>query len=139
MMKRTLALTLATLAAACVEVPEQPQSLAGHPALGTWEIRVNASCIETYTYRTDGTRYYTSGSEVGESRFTIEGPDARGVYAMTDTITKDNGKPDCNGGVVPVGDVANVYLRFSPSGNAMLLCRDPETKRCLMAKRIRDL
>lgn len=136
-MKHMLCLALAILAVAACG-PKQGKPGAGHPIIGAWELAVTPTCTETNTYRSDGTRSYAAAEEIGESAYTISAPDSRGVYTMVDTIVKDNGKPDCKGHIVPVGDVATIYIRFSPSLRKMTTCYDRALTRCITWRRVRD-
>jgi len=105
---------------------------ADHPILGTWSFSLpGASCSETYRFRPDGTTFVTSGQEVSESVYTISPkPSAKGFYKWSDTITKDNGKPDCGGAITTVGGAATNFVRFHPSGEAMIVCREESLDAC---------
>ena len=117
-------------------VPEQ------HPILGSWKfILPGSTCFEIYTFRANGTRSYSSNDEAGESAFKISNqPSSVGYYAITDTITKSNGKRDCTGSTSPIGDKATLYVRFHPShGNEFIMCREESFKACLGPfKRLKD-
>ncbi len=106
-----------------------------HPFVGTWKITLPLSggtCDEIYHIRPDGTRLVTSGEEEAESEYEIsDGPSEKGFYKWVDTITKDNGKKDCLGGITPVGDVATNYIVFHPSGDMFLLCIEESLDRCV--------
>ncbi len=98
----------------------------------TWTFEKN-NCTEVYEFRTDNTSVVTSGEEIGESRFTVsDKPGVGGFYQMTDVVTKSNGKVGCDGesGGTPVGDVATVYLLFSPAQDQMVMCYEPSLKSC---------
>src|SRR5215472_1579981 len=75
--------------------------------------------------RADGTTLVTSGREVAESVFEIDDePSEKGFYKNTDRIVKDNGKPDCAGNITKVGTEVTNYIRFHPSFNMMIICKD---------------
>lgn len=105
-----------------------------HPLFGewTWTRKVN-NCTEVYDYRPNHTSKVTSGDEIGESRFTIsDEPDQNGFYPMTDEVTKDNGRPGCDGepGGTPVGDKATIFVFIRPSGDEMVICQKPSFSAC---------
>jgi hypothetical protein len=121
-------------------VSPAPSVRADHPVIGTWQIRVTESCVETDTFRTDGTTYGTSNEEVSSSRYEIsDTPNERGIYVLVDTVVSTNGKPDCTGHKMPIGDVARVYVKFSTTGNGMLICREETMRACFSMKRVRDI
>lgn len=104
-----------------------------HPLVGTWKIDLpQAKCFETYNFRADGTNSITSGAETGESEFEISvNPSPRGFYKWVDRITKDNGKPDCMGSVMEVGDVATNYISLHRSGKMFLMCEKEDVNTCI--------
>ncbi len=111
-----------------------------HPVIGSWQIQVTETCVETHTYRTDGTTYVTSGEEVSKSSYEIsDTPNGSRVYVLVDKIETNNGKPDCMGHKTPVDDLATVYVKFSTTGNGMLVCYDETMKACFSMKRVRDV
>nr|WP_315258229.1 hypothetical protein [uncultured Duganella sp.] len=106
---------------------------ADHPFIGTWRIAVpDTDCSETYRVRADGTTLVFSKEEVAESTFTVaDKPDQNGFYKETDTIVKDNGKPDCGGNITKPGRSVTSYLQFHPSGNLFVMCVEPNLERCI--------
>jgi len=132
-MKPILLAATAALAAslACAEAPRRPK--AGHPIIGAWSMMVpGTDCEETYYMRQDGTSLFTSGDEEGESVYEIDDePAGQGFYKFTNRILKDNGKPDCAGTVTNPGAELNMYLKFHPSGDLMVLCRDESLDACI--------
>lgn len=112
------------------EPPHRPKT--NHPILGTWVFSVpDMDCEETYYVRQDGTTLVTSGSEVAESVFEIDDEaSAKGFFRNTDRIVKDNGKPDCAGNITKVGTEVTNYIRFHPSGNMMIICREESLEAC---------
>lgn len=104
-------------------VPPAPPDPA-HPIIGTWRYAsADGICFETYHFRRDGTTLITSGAELAESAYEISSqPSAGGYYRLIDRITRDNGQPDCAGAIMTVGHEAINYVRFHPSGDALLLC-----------------
>ena len=119
---------VATLAAA--DPPRSPKT--NHPILGTWVFAVpDTDCEETYYVRQDGTTLVTSGQEVAESVFEIDDePSSKGFYKNTDRIVKDNGKPDCAGQITKVGSQVTNYIRFHPSSNMLIICKDESLSTC---------
>lgn len=127
-----LALAVAAYATAAVR-PD-------HQIVGTWTHTLRNECTELYTFRADGTNSVTSGEEISTGSYTIsDQPNERGVYTMVDTIASNNGKPDCMGGTTPIGDVATVYVKFSTTGNGVLVCYDLTMRSCYSMKRVRDI
>lgn len=106
---------------------------ADHPLLGTWKLALpDGSCSEVYHFRPDGTGLVTSAQEVAETTFTIsDQPSARGFYLLTDTLVRDNGKPDCAGNITPVGQKASHHVVFHHSGQMFLMCQDEDMEACM--------
>jgi hypothetical protein len=132
--RRCLKLGLVLLACACdvgADPPRAPKP--GHPILGTWSLEVpGTECEETYFMRQDGTSVVTSGEELGQSAYEIaDAPSDKGFYKTTDRITQDNGKLDCVGKVSKIGDQVVLYIRFHPSGQMMIMCRDESLQDCI--------
>ena len=115
---------------ATADPPRTPKT--NHPILGTWVFAVpDTDCEETYYVRQDGTTLVTSGQEVAESVFEIDDePSPKGFYKNTDRIVKDNGKPDCAGQITKVGAQVTNYIRFHPSSNIMIICKDESLNMC---------
>jgi len=106
---------------------------ADHPLIGTWKITVpDGSCYEIYRFRANGTSFVTSAEEVGESEFVIsDQPSPNGFYKWVDKIVNDNGKRDCSGEIMQVGDVATRYLRLNPAGTVFVMCEAEDLKTCI--------
>ncbi len=110
------------------------QSLrADHPFIGTWKITLpDNSCFEIYRIRANGTTFVTSAEDVGESEFTIsDQPSPKGFYKWVDKIVKDNGKKDCVGETMVIGDVATKYIRFRPDGEMFVMCDAEDMNTCM--------
>jgi len=105
---------------------------AAHPLVGSWRFDVpNTGCAEIYRFRADGTSIVTSGSEVAESEFEVSAtPSGKGFYVWTDTIVKDNGKPDCSGQITDVGRKTTNYIRFDRSRRQFIVCRREDFEAC---------
>jgi hypothetical protein len=105
-----------------------------HPLFGEWTwTRKENNCTEVYYYLPDYTSKVTSGEEIAESRFTIsDEPDQKGFYRMTDEVTKDNGRPGCDGapGGTPVGDKSTMFVFIRPSGDEMVICQEASFSAC---------
>jgi hypothetical protein len=123
----------ATVAAAVHAQPKRPAPSASHPLLGIWTLSIpQLACSETYHFRGDGTSLVKSKEEVSESEFTVaEKPSAKGFYKLEDRIVKDNGKQDCSGEIMKVGERFTNYLRFHPSGARFVLCQDESMEACI--------
>lgn len=108
-------------------------ALANNPIVGTWQITVpGTNCIETYTFKSNGVRSYTSAEEAGESKYTISSaPDSSGYYKFTDTVTKSNGKLDCVRYTSPVGDSLAAFVRIEANGNAFFFCQTESQESCV--------
>jgi hypothetical protein len=104
-----------------------------HPLVGTWKIDLpETKCFETYHFRANGTRSFTSGTEIGEAEFKMSvNPSHRGFYKWVDKITKDNGKPDCMGLVTEVGHLATNYISLDRSGKKFFLCDKEALNTCV--------
>lgn len=130
-MRMFLTTTLAAIALAATA--DAAPLRADHPLIGTWRIAVpDTDCSETYRIRADGTTLVFSNEEVAESTFIVsQQPDKNGFYKQTDTIVRDNGKPDCSGAVTKPGRAVTSYLRFHPGGNMFVMCVDANLERCI--------
>ena len=106
---------------------------ADHPVVGTWRIDLpEQKCYESYQIRADGTAHVSSGAETSESVFEISAePTAAGFYKWTDKIVKDNGKPDCMGDVMEVGNVSVNYIALHRGGHMFLLCEREDLEACI--------
>ncbi|GAB4058971.1 hypothetical protein [Uliginosibacterium sediminicola] len=136
-MKRTAAvfISLVTAIALCM-MPASATTFPlrkAPPIIGYWKLKVpSLQCSEIYLFKADGTSEVSSGEERSESRYEIASvPSAKGFYTFTDTIVKNNGKPDCSGANTPIGDTAVNYLRFSPAGDQMIMCRNESLDACI--------
>lgn len=120
------------LALACGCASAAPPA-ANHPILGIWKLTLpDSNCAEIYRFRGDGTTLVTSAEEVSESEFQIpDQPSAKGFYKLEDRITKDNGKKDCSGEVMKVGNRAVNFVRFHPSGVLFLMCAAESMDSCI--------
>ena len=106
---------------------------ANHPILGIWRLTLpDSNCSEVYRFRGDGTTLVTSAGEVSESEFEIPAqPSEKGFYRLEDRIVKDNGKQDCSGEIMKVGNRATNYIRFHPSGILFLMCAAESMDTCI--------
>jgi hypothetical protein len=106
---------------------------AHHPILGIWRLTLpDSNCSETYRFRGDGTTLVTSAEEVSESEFEIPAtPSEKGFYRLEDRIVKDNGKQDCSGEIMKVGNRATNFIRFHPSGALFLMCAAESMDSCI--------
>ncbi len=103
-----------------------------HPIIGSWRyVTPYEACVETYVFVPDGTRFYTSAQEQGQSRYEISAEPTDGFYRITDTVTQNNGLPDCGGGTVPAGDVVTLFVRFIPGQPLMVICTDESGDACI--------
>ena len=122
----TLALALSTQTAGAA-----PTS-AHHPILGIWKLSLTGGCSEVYRFRSDGTSLVTSAQEVSESEFSIPAkPSDKGFYKMEDKIVKGNGKQDCSGAVLKVGNRVTNFIHFHPSGVLFLMCATESLDTCI--------
>jgi hypothetical protein len=113
---------------------EAPPTLdPAHPILGTWKFTLaDGICAETYHFRKDGTTVVTSGAEVSESVYEISAvPSPKGYYKLVDRITRHNGKKDCTGEMMKVGQEATTFIRFHPSGDLIIFCESESLNSCI--------
>jgi hypothetical protein len=103
-----------------------------HLLVGSWRIDVpRTTCHEIYRINADGTLNVTSGEQISESEFDISlSTSSQGFYKWVDKITKDNGKPDCTGSLMTIGNVATNFILVHPSGRQFLMCQSEELKTC---------
>ena len=124
---------MSLLAAAPFAGAAPPAPAANHPILGIWKLSLpDLGCSEVYRFRGDGTTLVTSAEEVSESEYRIpDKPSAKGFYKLEDRIVKDNGKKDCAGAIMKVGQQATNFVRFHPSGELFLMCSDESMEACI--------
>ena len=116
-------------------------SFKDHPVLGTWKMSSkDGACIEIYRFHPDGTVFVTSGDEVAEVLFEISpGSSRKGFYRWTQKIAKDNGKSDCSGKSMKVGDAFTWFIQFDQSQQKMIVCKAEAIDLCFgPLQRIRD-
>ena len=104
-----------------------------NPIAGSWRVTVRGTqCVESYTFNKDGTRQYISAQEIGESNFALSSAASdKGYYQFTNIVTKDNGKPDCLGGITPVGATLNDFIHFDKDSNRFVECRSESGSNCI--------
>lgn len=130
-LRRQVPSAVLLIAVSCIVLADSPR--ADHPIIGTWTLTLPIlSCSETYRFRSNGMVHTTSGDEVGESIYVISCyPSAKQFYKWVDTITKTNGKRDCAGQMVPVGDQATNFIRFDETGDRIFVCQSESNDSCL--------
>lgn len=132
MKKRILVVAMLTsaLLAAVAQAATSPQQ--EHPLLGVWEFTLpDGRCTETYLFKANGTTFVTSAEEVAEMQYEVSAePSEKGFYKLVDTVTQDNGRKDCGGGITAVGSRSTHYLWFHPSGELFVMCRDESLDAC---------
>ena len=103
-----------------------------HPLLGTWAISSkDGSCVETYRFRADGTANVTSGAEVAVIAYEIApAPSSRGFYRWKHKIVQDNGKRDCSGKTMTIGDESVWFVQFDAGKQRMIICNAESTAAC---------
>jgi len=123
----------AMLLVAAAAHAQAPAPSASHPLLGIWTLSIpQLACSETYHFRGDGTALVKSKEEVSESEFKVaEKPSAKGFYKLEDKIVKDNGKQDCSGEIMKIGEQVTNYVRFHPSGARFVMCEDESMEACI--------
>lgn len=104
-----------------------------NPLVGvwTWTRDIN-KCMETYTYKADGTLHVVSGEEISDSQYELSMlPTAAGFYVLTDKIIKDFGGRDCaDDETNSTGDQATNYIYLNPEGNMYYSCKDEGPEKC---------
>ena len=123
------ALVACSLCTAAVQAAAAQQE---HPLLGVWEFTLpDGRCTETYLFKANGTTFVTSAEEVAEMQYEVSAePSEKGFYKLVDTVTQDNGRKDCGGGITAVGSRSTHYLWFHPSGELFVMCRDESLDAC---------
>ncbi len=130
--------TLAVLGAcAWTEALGQQPDLAG-----TWEwTRKKNGCVEQFDFRANGTVTIRQGGKSTENTYLMGwAPEPTGRYRLTVKTAKDNGGRDCEDSADDTtGRRGTVYLLFSQSREAMIMCQSPEGTDCtgLMRRTIR--
>ncbi len=103
-----------------------------HPILGIWKWTTPiAGCSELYNFKANNRFGFSSGAELGESRYTIAAePSAKGFYRLENTIIKDNGLGDCRGLISEVGAKSILFLRFNPKATELKMCPSESEDGC---------
>lgn len=110
-MKSAIAFTTFALLASHTIAAEQ------NPVLGDWKWRSkDGKCLETHSYRADGTATIKSGEEVLEKTYTISKLKSGG-YFIESTVVSTNGLDDCTGSPTPVGAKASVHIMLLKGGD----------------------
>ena len=119
----------AAILCSCSVAPPAPMET---PLVGKWVYVDAKSCVDTDTFRSDGTFSTTSGKEALEGTYSVEGPPNAGApYKVVRTIKSGNGGPDCRSRVsASVGKTDTRYVAFSPQLNEMVVCSSPTTAQC---------
>lgn len=126
-------LVASALAVAQAQEVERTPLPANHPVIGLWRFDLpNTKCHELYDMRADGSTRITSGAQDIESIFRISAaPSAKGFHEWVDKITKANGKRDCSGELMEVGDETTNFILVHPSGKQFMLCEEEDTATCV--------
>lgn len=104
-----------------------------HPLIGSWRLDLpRVGCFELYHISANGTMQVTSGEQSSESEVTISPTaNAKGFYLWQDKIVKDNGKPDCMGHVMQVGNESTNFIMLDPNGRRFRMCQAEDEDRCI--------
>lgn len=105
-----------------------------HPIVGTWQwTRAANQCTEVYRFGSDGSGSVSSGAERTDDTYEVAStPEGRGRYKLAITTIRDHGGQDCVGSEVDsTGKTATGYVGFSPALDAMILCADATSDRCI--------
>lgn len=132
---RAVAAVACALAASAFAAPafDAPMPEDEAPTLvGVWEFRMPESrCTETYLFKPNGTSLVTSGQEISEIRYSLRPePGTQGFYKLEDEVTEVNGRQDCEGSVTQLGQRSTNFIRFDPSGDLLIMCRDASFSAC---------
>jgi hypothetical protein len=106
---------------------------ADHPLIGTWKLEVPAAnCHEIYRIKADGSSQVTSAAQTVETDFAVASKQSGyGFYKWVDTVTAQNGKPDCTGRKIETGHVATNYAIFNRDDSEFLLCAAEDINTCV--------
>jgi hypothetical protein len=121
-----------TCAQAAEPQPAAPDP-AQHPITGSWSWKLaGKQCLETKTYRADGTVTGRSGEEVTQSRYEISAiPSLLGFYRIAETATEANGKRDCSGDLHEASSEPVIrFIQFSPKRDQFIVCKAESLKAC---------
>lgn len=132
-MKASLAILAAGVASvALAQTPTRNPLPPDHPLIGTWKFTLpNSGCVEIYDIRADGTMHVKSADQELDSEFDFSAAiSGNGFYKWVDKVTRDNGKPDCNGARGAAGQVTTSYVRFHRTGRRFILCRKEDLDTC---------
>jgi hypothetical protein len=100
---------------------------------GTWEwTRKKNGCMEQFDFSENGTVRIKQGGKSTENTYLMAwAPEPNGRYRLTMTTVKDHGGRDCEDSADDVtGRRSTVYLLFSQSREAMIMCRSPDGTDC---------
>jgi hypothetical protein len=127
------ALMLALFQNSIASNPPQPKS-SEDDIVGTWSWRVPSAvpCIETITFRADGTRSVVSGNERADSTYTIEAVPFSVFRKLNVKIVKDHGGVDCGGDATDdTGGGFSTYFVIQADRSSVLFCEKPRFDACI--------
>lgn len=101
--------------------------------VGSWSWSPpRTDCVETYTYRADGTLSVQSGDERTDAVYRVEAVRGSRFRKLTMRTTRDNRGKDCAGAAEDdAGRSSTTYYLMSPDKVQMILCNEPKLERCL--------
>ena len=89
-------------------------------------------CVETYTYRDNGTLSVVSGDERTEATYRVERLRNSRFAKLVMTTTRDNRGKDCGGDDRDdTGRSSTMYYLMTPDKVQMIFCDEPKLERCL--------
>ncbi|WP_421302048.1 hypothetical protein [Aeromonas veronii] len=104
-----------------------------HKIIGVWEFKMpDSNCFEVRDFRNGGVLFSHAADQQLESKYIVyEKPSSAGFYKMEEHILKDNGGHDCLDMPMPDLNDYVFYLKFSASGNELLMCLEEKYEACL--------
>jgi hypothetical protein len=104
-----------------------------HALIGKWKLEIpNSACDGVLEVRANGTTRATSAEQVVESDIELApAPSVDGFYKMAETITTENGKVNCVGNKIQVGQSGTNFLILNSAADEMLMCGKEDINTCV--------
>lgn len=104
-----------------------------HPLIGKWKLEIpNSACDGLFEVRADGTTRATSAEQVIESDVDLAPkPSENGYYKIAEKVTTENGKANCVGRKITIGQSGTNFVILNRDGDEFLLCAKEDINTCV--------
>ena len=104
-----------------------------HPLIGKWKLEIpNSACDGFFEVRANGTTRATSAEQVIESDVDLTPkPSENGYYKIAEKVTTENGKANCVGRKITIGQSGTNFVILNRDGDEFLLCAKEDINTCV--------